>query len=295
MDRRDFLKLALVTAANPLGCVTVPRVPLEGIIHREYGESEELAFQNNQYLLDNISPEQSQLIADQDRLKHYVAGELRKLEHIEYESDLEYSQVGALYKGHDTVHLMTPRQISRVFLLLERLKKKDFRRNVMKLIEVDIEDPQVKEGYFATEHGGLGVFNHQLELYPVPSKMAVKKREWVDRFGSNCALFAPNSNSTYSMIEGAEQTPHIFKYHFHATQEDNTRSSGPSFGLSHHFIHGVGGDIGHLIGDIYEHGEAHHLVFTKLKGRNFNVAYYGGELVDGKPDIFVQSLGNWAA
>ena len=314
MNRREFIKntgkvLALGFLPN-LSCLSGCSVfqdnvdnnfSLENIIHRKYNINEGRARKNNQYLIDNLKnrSDVTSCLRNQDQTKIDLEKKLISLEHCKYREpsfDIGYGAVGAIHNGPEDVCQLTSRQLVRVYLMLDALENEDFRKQIMKEIDLDFQDPQVKQGYLAAERGGLiKINNGKLELFPVLSKDALKKREDADKPGNYSNNVNSGSNFVYIMPkETLEKERFIFDYHIHATKEDDTNSCGPSFSLLDAIFGRITGDIGYCSENIMKFGESHHLVITKLKGNEFNVGYFGGEKdKKGKPKIIVLSLGNW--
>lgn len=301
MDRRDFLKYVISGAAGFFlsdftSAKTEDSLFLKQYLHRVYELGDDRARRNNQYFIDNICHRKDiyKLLLNQKKAKKDLEEKLEGLGHcpFRYEYSPYPEDIKINSNGHEDVHILNPRQLVRVYLTVDALEKKEFRKQIMDEIEKDLKDPQVEEGYFASERIGLiKVDRGRLSVFPLESVYAKKKRIYTGE--GIWVRVEKDYNRRSKFPDGAfDDNLHILSYHIHASQEDSSNSCGPSFDPN--FSKGMMHDIKSNKITILICGESHNLVMTKLKGREFNVVYFGGERESNiNANITILSLGNW--
>lgn len=236
---------ALVLTANTLAYVpqsfqvqmpqaTAQATAFEEFIHRAYQENQELARRNNQYIADNIALREDMraIVSDPEKAKQELVTRLGLVDHsYRYTTELP-----------TTVFNLSPRQLVRVYLIMEALKTEKFKTDIGVIVEDDLKDMD-------SEHGGLVLFDGgNLTLHDIPSA-------------------SKGDNNRYRLAGEFLNTPHIIPFHLHADSQDETESSGPS--TIDMFFSSLEGYL--------DSGESHNIVVTKLKGRRFNIDFYGFE------------------
>ncbi len=276
----------MLLAAGFSGCAR-RKTDSVSLVARLSQSAHPIAFANAQHLAENIGEKPS--VSALER-------ELESLHHTPYTNGKmpgqTYDDVRAIYSDRKILRKMDFGQLHRIRALIDALKTPRFRKRVMDEIRLDLADAQVKEGYLPSEHGGLIVFrDHILDIVPIASIDSIIRKKDIEKFGNRVAALFSGSNSTYRMPENTRVIlPHVFGYHMHAAQEDSTDYAGPSYERSEFYDNDIGRDIGYALMLMEKHGEAHEVVFTKLKGDRFNAGYFGGKK-GGK--VFVLSLGDY--
>lgn len=234
---------------------------------------------NYRYLLDNLGNRKdiNELFRDIEKSKKSIRDRLGKYKHIPYnnsrrgrdcykkiEKNYKKGLVDVIHDGTKGVNLLNPVELLKFYLLFDALEKEDFKEQVRAEIQKDLHDDE-------SEHGGfIKINNGKLSLFPVKSVLD---------------YMPPNTHPNYfydipPKLKDTER--HVFHYHFHATDVDSSDYCGPS-----------PGDISILIDHIRYYGALHHVVFTSLPEKKFNVAYYGGERIsEDEIRVNILSLGN---
>ncbi len=239
------------------------RATLEWFVHTEYA-SNNRAQRNKQYLVDNLISRRDihQIIANPEAAKQSLVDKLKSVPHT-CRKDLPGFNNYTYREDSSGVYKLTPRQLLRVYLLMEALQNEKFMRHLGTLVEKDLNDPY-------SEHGGLVLFDKEGKLVfrPVESEFTKQKD--------------PKGDSSYRMPKEALETPYIAVYHFHVISEDGTIFAGPSLN-----------DFLNLHGRILDDGEAYEIVVTKLRGRRLNIDFYSGEKKNSQIVFVTLDLGNY--
>ncbi|MEK6818873.1 MAG: hypothetical protein AABY10_02975 [Nanoarchaeota archaeon] len=194
---------------------------------------------------------------------------LGKLEHS-YRTGMEEGRPSDIYRAK-------PLQLLRVKIMLDTLRNKKFVNRVGELID---ENTLVGE---AEEVGGyLRFVEGFLDLVKVSS--------------------IHNKVKAYSWRRGHfVHIPHLARFHLHATSEDCSKYAGPSgseyltgsFDFPEEGFFENPSDLLTSRRESELTGESHDVVITKLKGRKFNVDYYGTQMGHYNPHLSIIDLGNY--
>lgn len=273
---------------------------LEKIIHRPYLKNQAKALKNNQYLIENLMARGlgDSLVNKTELIKRKIFTRLSDVGHTAREDNFLLPSF-ILENGPRGVFSLSPRQLFRVYLVMEELKNKKFLIALGQMIENDLNDyDAIKYGILKSEHGGLVYLNPEVNFQDIRSVTAlpfVLKDLFFAKFNTE----SDNSNNFYLLPEEPyRQNKFIAFFHIHAVADDNSKFAGPSFGARKNkktgniiFIL----DFGVVINEINLLGESHNFLITKLPGNNFNIDYYGGERIKfGQPKIIVLDLGNYS-
>jgi len=219
-------------------------------------------------------------------------GELRRvLENTpRTEHNTAYREKEVKHQGLDAVITLGRRQFDKISELVFELRcNEDFVSSIGRELEEDIEDEMA-------EHGGLVMYdkNDRLKILPLTSEVLAVEEIPSDLPDVTTPRLTPGANMRYVMPAAGYVIPHLFGYHMHAVSENDSWAAGPSYDVSSFFKNKIGGDIGSAYGQIKEDGASDQIVITKLKGRRFNVGYFGGQLDDsGEPVVSVLNLGDY--
>lgn len=220
---------------------------------------------NNNYIAEHIleRPDIHTQISDIEQITKNLKN---KLDHVSHTYRKHIPFFPPYNEDLNGLKNMSMSQIMRVYLITEALEDDEFIHNVGMQIEQDILDT-------SCEYGGFIIFDDRNipVLNPVTS--------------------AYTDNHSYLMPKGAaDKTPHIARYHLHASINDCSENSGPSGGT----LIIKTGDMGNCYERTMQFGEDHNILITKLYGRNFNIDFYSGEMLGKKPHINVIDLGNYS-
>lgn len=241
------------------------RLHFEALIAGNTTESER-SQRNNNYLIDSLvkRPDIYSVITDMELLKENLKSKLGSASHT-YRKHIPF--LPPYSESTDSIENMPTGQLIRAYLIMDALEDNEFISGIGKHLEKDIIDT-------SREYGGFVIFDdrNRPALNPVAS-----------------AHTYPD-NHLYLMPEGAaDSTPHIARYHMHASTTDCSENGGPSGGT----LIIKSGDIGNCYRRAMQFGEDHNLLITKLPGRKFNIDFYSGEMRGNNVNITVLDLGNY--
>jgi|SRR3989338_1973073 len=231
---------ALVLTANTLAYVPQSiQVPLPQVTAFEGFIHRE--YQKNQ----ELARRNNQYIADNIALREGMRAIVSAPEKAKQNLVTRLGLVGHSYRYTNelptTVFNLSPRQLVRAYLIMEALKTEKFKTDIGVIVEDDLKDMD-------SEHGGLVLFDGgNLTLHDIPSA-------------------SKGDNNRYILAGDSLNLPHIIPFHLHAASQDETENSGPSTI-----------DMFSSLEGYLDSGESHNIVVTKLKGRRFNIDFYGFE------------------
>jgi hypothetical protein len=206
--------------------------------------------------------------------------------------DYTHSQV---FSGNEAVERMSPSMLAVVHRMHRELEyDRSLRHHTGALIELDVADENMPL-IIRTEFGGVGIFaDSKIEILSIPYEGRHELRAYTSRLGLSVSVFA-HYNNNYSLPGWARSSiDHVFEFHLHATDADDSSECSPSFGTGN-TSNGYSGDIGYAIDRIDKQGHFHGFVFTKLVGRTYSLVYFGGEKTpDGEWMVGVAALPNIA-
>lgn len=240
--------LAITTLAGILSCATYntdtvnDNVDLDNLGLSDY------------YFLKNFPSKDYLNLFDKKKLKENLLERLTKKEHT-YRNNEEktfceewkgenfkiYNESCEQIKECDVLQLL------KIYTILNSFENEEFCDKIGKLVDDDLKDKN-------HEHGGLvQLEKNKLEFKNYPSMLGD---------GPLCnKSYRPSEEYFEDASKGC-----FGQYHFHAVEEDSTKSSGPS------------GTWDYLTGDIswycdrWAHDKGYVIfIITKLKGKNFNV------------------------
>lgn len=245
----SLLMLALSAQADPCRFAQ--------LVHREYSKTEQEAARKNQYLVQQFrnNSRVCRFMTAKDRVDQIA----KRLEYVPHPAETPEYHYDPL-----NIRTLSPRQLVRVFLIIEALKDAQFRNGLGRMIESDYRDKLAEHGGIVIADGGRLVFR------------AISSGE--ERTEEN--------NTSYRLTEESKILPAIFWFHIHAAHEDNSGYDSPSDGVMeifHGLLQGIPyGDIPVAQARLEKYGECHHLLLTLLPDGKFNVDYFGGDRIDGQ-------------
>lgn len=219
--------------------------------------AQELPMQNLEHIAENLSrvPGNLEILKNSNNMKIRVLDKLYGLDHT-------YRYVMEEGKPDDVLDAK-PLQLLRCYILLGALQTRRTIEEIGELVELNPKDEK-------TEMGGIVNYNVNGQLK-------------FNQFNSSTKEDLSYGHNKRNMM----RNPHVALFHLHAVYDDCTNFAGPSYDEEN-------GDIESAIDQAKEENEAHHVVITKLKGRNFNVDYYGAEMQIFNPNVAVIDLGNYS-
>ncbi|MFH1470397.1 MAG: hypothetical protein ABIF01_01495 [Candidatus Micrarchaeota archaeon] len=195
------------------------------------------------------------IVDDRARLCAHVRKKLGEIISLQSLDNLPNSDVSECEKLNDY-------QLVKISWLLETLEmNSDFRAKIGSELEKDFEDRE-------SAHGGVIAFRESsLRILMVPGKPLLKGLSGASK---------NYENYSYSPVEFNLEPQHLFVFHFHAFEEDNSKFASPT-----------NSDLKEA-----ERRKFDGLVFTKIFGKRFDVDYfYVGRDIENRPFDVVLDLG----
>ena len=161
-------------------------------------------------------------------------------------------------ESYSQIYELTENQLKIIYLTLENLKEKEFRKEIGKIIIDDINDKY-------SEHGGITTLNKNKIKFNLLKSELIRKKE---------------NDGSYLLPENINPEEYLTEFHLNASQIDETPFSGPS-----------PQDLIVQEANLFFKEAVHEFVITSIGKGEFNIDYFGSEKNKGKS--IVVDLGNY--